>query len=423
MMFVAAILYACVYWAIGWKWPKIPLMLIFALAPFQNDISGTLAMEPERPDQQVGGGPHFSIAEINLLLALPLFFMRRRPMLFGPIFVPTLLYLGAGLISALNNWRPSSTVSLIQMGMYLVISVMIFTSLTKNAEDFRLALVALVGVGSVLASAVLITRSGYVLNLHKNGVGGSLATAVIVCAELWFSARTRKQKWLFGGLMGLLTAGLFFSLSRGGWLGAMCGVVLLLLLRREFTMLIRLSVFMVPLIAVCWALLPDQSKNYATGFDKENWNIRLRYMSLDYAKSQFESSPIIGVGVGLRKEYDATNLFMLTLAETGVVGMAAFLYLHAAMAMMVWKARRYTQRNDVLFTALALGGALVLSKFIHGMVDHYWSRGALMIAWASAGMATHAYFVSRRRWLAARHHAAESHEAPEMIETAVVQPA
>jgi O-antigen ligase len=137
-------------------------------------------------------------------------------------------------------------------------------------------------------------------------------------------------------------------------------------------------------------------------------------MSMDFAKSQYESSPLLGVGVGLRKEYDATNVFMLTLAETGLVGMAAFLYLHIAMALMVWKARRFARRDDVLFTALALGGALVLSKFIHGMVDHYWSRGALMIAWASAGMATHAWFVGRKRWLAARRQPA----APAALEEA-----
>jgi hypothetical protein len=299
------------------------------------------------------------------------------------------------------------------MGMYLVIAVMVFTSFAKSAEDFRFAMIGLVCVGSVIATAVLVTRSGYVLNLHKNGVGGSLATTVIVAAELWFSAQTRRQRWVFGGMLMLLVAGLFFSLSRGGWLGAMCGVVLLLLMRREFAKLIRLSAIMVPLVAVCWALLPEQSKNYATGFDTENWNIRLRLMSMDYAKREFERSPVLGVGVGLRKEYDATNVFMLTLAETGLLGMAAFLYLHGAMALMVWKARRFARRDDVLFTALALGGALVLSKFIHGMVDHYWSRGALMIAWASAGMATHAYFVSRKRWLAARRSAAPADESIE----------
>jgi len=410
-MLAAALVYALVFWLVGSRWPKVPLMLIFALAPFQNDISATFAMEPERPDQQASGGPHFSIAEIHLLLTLPLFFLRRRPVIFGPLFVPTCLYLGLGVVSSLAHWRPTSLVSLIQMGMYLVISVMIFTSFAKSADDFRPALIGLVAVGAVLATAVLVTRSGYVLNLHKNGVGGSLATTVIVCAELWFSARTRRERWIFGALMGLLVAGLFFSLSRGGWVGALSGVVLLLLLRREFTKLVRLSVFMVPLVAVCWALLPQQSKSYATGFDRENWNIRLRFMSLDYAKAQFESSPVLGVGVGLRKEYDATNLFMLTLAETGVLGLGAFLYLHVAVALMVWKACRFIARGDLLFTPLALGGALVLSKFIHGMVDHYWSRGALMIAWASAGMATHAYVIGRRRWLA-RRRAATAEDPP-----------
>lgn len=414
MIIVLGIIYVFAYWGIGYRWPKVPLMLIFALAPFQNDISQTFSAPPERPDQQVsGGGPHFSIAEINLLLSLPLFFMRQRPLIVGPLFIPTCIYLGIGVVSSLANWRPTSMVSLIQMGMYLVIAVMIFTSLAKSAEDFRFALICLVCVGAVLATAVIVTRSGYVLNLHKNGVGGSLATTVIVCAELWFGARTHKQRWVFGGLLALLSAGLFFSLSRGGWLGAMCGITLLLLLRREFAMLVRLGVFMVPLIAVCWALLPEQSKNYATGFDTENLNIQLRFVSMNFAKSLFETSPVLGVGVGLRKEYDATNVFMLTLAETGLLGMAAFLYLHVAVALMVWRGRRFLRRNDMLFTALALGGALVLSKFIHGMVDHYWSRGALMIAWASAGMATHAYVVGRRRYLASRRQAAQESMALE----------
>lgn len=420
MMLIAALVYACLFWAVGWKWPKIPLMMIFALAPFQNDISASLAMEPERPDMVQSGGPHFSIAEINLLLSVPLFLLRRRPILFGPLFIPVLIYLGVCLLSSFNSWRPSSLVSLTQMGMYLVVAVCLFTSFTKSAEDYQLAFKGLVAVGVLLASAVLITRSGYVLGLHKNGVGGSLATAVIVCAELWFSARARRTRWFLGGVMAVLVAGLFFSLSRGGWIGATCGIFLLLALRREFALMVRMGAFMVPLIAVCWALLPQQSKSYATGFDKENWNIRLRYMSMDYAKSQFERSPIIGVGVGLRKEYDATNVFLLTLAETGVLGMAAFLYLHLATGRMVWKARRIIRKDDALFSILALGGALVLSKFVHGLVDHYWSRGAIMIAWAAAGMATHAYFVSRRRLLIARQQRSE--HAP-LIESSSMQPA
>jgi hypothetical protein len=38
-------------------------------------------------------------------------------------------------------------------------------------------------------------------------------------------------------------------------------------------------------------------------------------------------------------------------------------------------------------SAVSLAGAMVSAKFAHGLVDHYWSRGAIMIVWASVGMA------------------------------------
>jgi hypothetical protein len=44
-----------------------------------------------------------------------------------------------------------------------------------------------------------------------------------------------------------------------------------------------------------------------------------------------------------------------------------------------------------------LGAALVVSGLAHGLVDHYWSRGAIMIAWAAAGMATFAFWAVKRR--------------------------
>ncbi len=396
MLYLIGGLYACAFWLAGWKWPKIPLLLIFALAPFQNDISSGAPWAGQ--DEEIfTGGPHFSIAEINLLLTLPLFFLRRRPILFGPTFLPVVLYLCACLGSAFLNWRLTTTVSLTQIGMYLMIAVLVFTSFTSDPRDFRLALSGLVVIGVILAGAVIVTRSGYVLGLHKNGVGGSLAATVIVCAELWFGSSRRWPRVILGTAMAILVAGLFFSLSRGGWIGALCGVFLLLALRREFNTILRLGLLLIPLIGICWALLPDQARDYATAFDRENLNIRMRYESIEFAQRQFAQSRLLGVGVGLRKEYDATNLFWLTLAETGILGLITFLYLHWSLARFVWIDHKIVAKHDALFSLIALGGALVLSKFIHGMVDHYWSRGAIMIAWAAAGMATHAHFVLRHQ--------------------------
>src|SRR5947207_431538 len=115
MIYVIGIFYAMSFWLIGSKWPKIPLLLIVALAPFQYDIS-------------TGGPVRFSIAEINLMLTIPLFFLRGRPVLFGPVAWPLAIYFGVCLVSAFVHWRATSLVSLTQMALYLIVAVIVFTS-------------------------------------------------------------------------------------------------------------------------------------------------------------------------------------------------------------------------------------------------------------------------------------------------------
>jgi len=388
MIYAFAIAYVLLFWFVGWRWPKIALLLIFASAPFQYDIS-------------TGGPVRFSIAELNLLLTVPLL-LARRPVLFGPTKWPMVAYFGISLVSTLAHWRASSLVSLIQMALYLLVAVTVFTSFVKNARDYRYALIGSVIVGVVLSVAVVVTRSGYVFNLHKNGVGSSLASAVIIGAELWFAETSAAKRNLLAAMLAVVVCGLFFTLSRGAWMGACAGLFALLTLRRQFKLLIRLAAVLLPLIAICWQLLPEQSQEYATGFSRENYNIKLRLDSIEFARLHFEESPLLGVGVGLRKEYDATNLVWLTLAETGVPGLLALLTVHGSFVAMVWKTQKHLAHSDMVFSLVALGGALVVSKFIHGMVDHYWSRGPIMVAWAAAGMATHGYFVTRQRIASAR---------------------
>ena len=172
---------------------------------------------------------------------------------------------------------------------------------------------------------------------------------------------------------------------------------MLLGLRRKFRLLMQVSIGAVVLIAIGWRFLPSESREYATSLDRKNENIRLRFQSIDYARDIFEANPVLGVGVGLRKEYDATNIVWLTLAETGVPGLVTWLLIHLALTRMVWRDHQYIAQSDILFSLSALGGALVISKLVHGLVDHYWSRGAIMVAWCSAGMATHAHFIVRSR--------------------------
>jgi O-antigen ligase len=254
------------------------------------------------------------------------------------------------LFSSFQNWRSTAPTSLIQQLLYMVLAVGVFSSLASDKDDFRLALNGLVCVGVFMAIAGMATDYRF-LGYNKNGIGASLACCMLVSLELWFSAETPKMRRLLGLAMLILGAGLMFSLSRGAWLGTLLGAISIVCLRRQFRLLIKASLVLVPLIAVGWNLMPQSAKEYATGIDREkNYNIRLRYESLDIAKGYYEQNPVYGMGVGLRKEYDATNIQWLTLAETGVLGLGAFLLIHVVFLRMVWTTRRYFPQTDIRYS-------------------------------------------------------------------------
>jgi O-antigen ligase len=380
---LTALLYALGFWAVSWKHPSVALALVFGSAPFQNDLSG-------------GGGVKFSFAEINLVLALPLFVvmlvMGERKAKIWPLFWPCVLFSFACVASSLAQWRATSAPSsYVQMFLFFFVVVPVFSTLARRADDLKPALWTLLSVSTFLslASLVLNSRAG-VLGINKNGIGGSLSCALIVALELWFHYRNQptRHKTVLIGMMGIIALGLLMSLSRGGWIAAASGIVLVTAMRRQFVLLGRVALLMVPLVAVGWNFLPQESREYATSFSSERGNIKQRLINRDKTLEFWRNNYVFGSGMGLRKEVDATNFVLVALAETGVFGLLTFLGLFVAFYIMIARAQKNRMRSDFGYSLLAIGGALMLSRLMQGMVDHYWARGPTMMAWASAGMAT-----------------------------------
>jgi len=137
--------------------------------------------------------------------------------------------------------------------------------------------------------------------------------------------------------------------------------------------------------------LPEQAKESATTIGTGKFtSLNARLESIDYAYSIFARSPMLGGGVGIRKQYDATNLVMSTLAETGIAGIVTFSSIYIVFGAAVWKARSRVSLTGPLLPLVTTGAALVVCELLHGMVDHFWSRGCLP-AWAGMGMAMCAY--------------------------------
>jgi hypothetical protein len=388
VLYFSAAIYAIGFSLLSWFRPEWALAGVFAAAPFQNDLSA-------------GGPARFSIAEINLLLASVVFaakvLVRRDPIIFGPVAIPIIIYLCACLLSSMGELDNTDTIiSMVQMIVYLVAAVVVFASSVTNPDKFIVSLYGLLIVGVALSLIELASGSFYILGLQKNGLGSSLGAAFLVGSELWISNAQPKWRWLIGIGTVICAAGLLFSLSRGAWLGALAGFCIILGVRREFTRLLQLLVVIVPFIIVVWVFLPPESKEYATNLTNSE-SAQFRYANANYAYNIFLQNPIYGTGVAIRKEFDDTNLALSTLAETGVLGMVSFVLIHLVFFGMVIKTLRMLRPRDRWYTFPTLGAALLIMKFMHGMVDHYWSRGTLTSAWAGVGMATAVYFAVRRR--------------------------
>jgi O-antigen ligase len=377
---LAGAVYAIGFMALTWLRPDLAFILIFAATPFFYDV---------------GGGPvTMAVADISVFLALPVLLMRRlsngRPFARSPIRIPMAAYLLVCVASTLAAGDISrSIVSMLQMLVYLVVAVFAFANCVGRLQDLVPALYAMIFSNLLLAMLAVRMGSGYVLGLHKNAVGLSVGFALVTAIDLWLArlqAGNPRRRFLVFAIC-CLTAGLVSSLSRGSWLGTFVAVALLLSLRGRVKMALRLCIVLIPIIIIFWMILPEASKDYATDVYIDAHNTQTRLHSLDFAMGFFQSSPVLGVGVGLRKIYDATNVVASTLAETGILGLVTFSSIFLTFFIWAWRKRRAV--TPELASFLYIGVALTASSLIHGCVDHYWNRG-LLVVWASVGMAINA---------------------------------
>lgn len=182
-------------------------------------------------------------------------------------------------------------------------------------------------------------------------------------------ARTRPAIWrwllvgVFGGTTLLLLAGLFASYSRGGWIGAICGLgAMALVTGRKTASLAGLALLVLLLVGLLGAFsalpsaltdrldtITDNLRIFDAGevtITDENFAIVERMAHWQAGWRMFSAFPILGVGTGnFNVAYEdyfvapwaisqghAHNYYIHTLAETGLLGLIGYLTLLGAVA-------------------------------------------------------------------------------------------
>ncbi len=223
---------------------------------------------------------------------------------------------------------------------------------------------------------------------HPNGYAMYLA-AVSPCAIATLFSRTRRGlKLLVGCVLALSVVGLLFSLSRGGWVGLVLAslVVLGLAVQRGH---VKMQALVGSLVVVALALLglalasPDLIASRVRSDDRGAAVSRLT--QAQGALAVFQDNPVVGIGLNnwtLRvREYSMAsvasyggpvivhNIYLLTGAETGLLGLATFVWFLITLMRHSWRSLARQPGELIWVGGAGLAGGFV-ALAVHGLVDY-----------------------------------------------------
>jgi len=226
---------------------------------------------------------------------------------------------------------------------------------------------------------------------------------------------------LFGTATLLILAGIGMSWSRGAWLGLVASTSVVIGWRSRGAGIVVLVIVM--LAASLFALggldlLPTALVDRMAGFGEyiyyathpdvatveitdANFAVLERVAHWEAAWRMFRDRPWLGVGIGqYALSYPAYalarwsnplghahNIYLHYLAETGLLGLGAYLLWLLSAAVQAWRAR---SREDAFTRALALGVlGLIAHLAVHNLVDNLYVQGIYLQVAIVLGLLPH----------------------------------
>jgi O-antigen ligase len=223
-----------------------------------------------------------------------------------------------------------------------------------------------------------------------------LALCLLVFAKSW------RIRWLAGGAAAIIGLAAYFARSRGALLGLAAAVVVVALIRLRLDRIAGITIAILALLfGVAWYahLLPQSIQTRASGlvaidtvslcqpYTSATFSNQIRLAQWAAGINMFLAHPVLGVGAGNYPEAyplysvvcwpnslgHAHNYYINAAAETGALGLVAFLALTAAMIFVGWRATQGMLLNDTTGYGLALTlgfFACIVTVIVHNVVDN-----------------------------------------------------
>ncbi|MGZ3582910.1 MAG: O-antigen ligase family protein [Ktedonobacterales bacterium] len=283
---------------------------------------------------------------------------------------------------------------------------------------------ALLGYGQWMLSAGAAGPGGDTIRVlgtfgQPNPYSGYLNYALLPAVALALFSRDVRERWVAGAASVLLLGAQVLANSRGGMIGLAVGLAVIVVvgLRRERLAALVAAVG-VPLLLVAWLahLIPARLTDaLLRNFRINDVSVNGRINDANYSTMErlahwlaglrmFQAHPLLGVGAG---NYDAAylqygdlmrwpeslgqahNYYINVAAETGAIGLLAFIALVVVVLLLGWRATHPRVGNapsPATGWALALGlFAVLVALTAHNLTDDLFVHGMELQAALSIG--------------------------------------
>ncbi len=235
-------------------------------------------------------------------------------------------------------------------------------------------------------------KANYPMELNKNAVGITIGCAVVMLAAFMTEWRAFPMRVTVSLALAVCVAGLSCSLSRGACLATALGVITLAWFQRSVITVLAVILCLSAIYLILLNFGTANVKSYALDFGDESYSAKERIRTMSMNWGFFLESPLLGEGLGLRKEAEPHNILLTTLSETGIIGLLFIIAIFSWGYYEICKAIIHFETNRMERALLLCGAAIFLMTLAHGMIDIYWRRGAGALTWIFVGYA----FASRR---------------------------
>jgi len=411
---------------------------------------------------RVHGAPFALGALVPLALVVPVAWrvlVRGEELRFPNVLLATALMLALHGLSAVFSVRPMESMDALEAWLVegLVLAWLIANAVRTRAEVMAAA-GALVAAGAVMGAIALAQQvlgpvehpffgfgqldseisdaAGRVTRRLAGPIGETnrfaqiMAVLIPIAVGCGLATRDR-TRWLWLGAAGLVSLGMLFAFSRG----AIVALALVVPFAVAFRLVRMRQVVVAGVLGVLLLFaMPHYAQRVASlgeialqalgvapgGLRNADGAARGRLTEMKSAGLLFLDHPLLGAGPGLAPLYyeqyagvvggkvrtgtrRSHNLYLQLAAETGVVGLGAFLFCVGLAFQQIDRARRRFERGDRGLWGLACGLELALmislttSLFLHAAyIRYFWILMGLVVATSvQPGVPALAAFLSR----------------------------